>query len=63
MPSLKFVYAALPWTGFFTTNSGIDGEIVPDIGPTARRSWFGRNATSPRARRAAASSALRAQPS
>ena len=38
MPSLKLVYAVLPCTGFFTTKSGIDGEIVPDIGPTARRS-------------------------
>ena len=39
MPSLMFEYATLPYAVFFTTNTGIDGEMMPDIGPTAWRSW------------------------
>ena len=35
--------------GFFTTNTGIDGEIIPDIGPTAAKSWIRRTRISPRA--------------
>jgi hypothetical protein len=35
-PSLKLLYARLPAPVFSTTQTGIDGEMMPAIGPTAR---------------------------
>ena len=39
----------LPYASFFRTNTGIEGEMMPAIGPTAPCSWQGENLIAPEA--------------
>ena len=36
-PSLMVAWARLPWARFSTAKTGMDGVIMPVIGPTARQ--------------------------
>ena len=46
-PSLMVQYARFPWLLFSTTRTGWLRVVIPVIGPTAPKSWFGLNWNSP----------------
>ena len=52
-----------PWSVFSTTQTGIDGLMIPAIGPTAPCSWHGSSAMVPLAASFSAASSESAQPS
>ena len=56
-------HAEVPFTRSSTTSTGVSGEMIPAIGPTAPWLAHGANVISPAAASASASSALRTHPS
>jgi hypothetical protein len=62
-PSFRLLKARLPWVEFATIHTGIDGLMIPDIGPTAAWWWQGSKASSPDSASSRAASASSAQPS
>ena len=62
-PSLRLQYARFPAAVFSTTHTGMDGLMMPAIGPTALCSWHGSRATAPLSASFSAASRSSAQPS
>ena len=62
-PSLSVAKARVPPGAFSTMTTGMDGERMPAIGPTAPKWWQGANVTPPPSASRSAASGVSAQPS
>ena len=62
-PSLKVLYAMLPFSLFSTQIIGMEYEVMPVMGPTAACSWHGSYFIAPEAASAHASPSFAASPS
>ena len=62
-PSFTEQYARLPVVRFSTMCTGMEGEMIPAIGPTALCSWQGENVILPEAASCLASPSSAALPS